>query len=129
VTDFKNAIKRQYHHNWIIDNLPAASILDTDQFVTTQYVGFPVGYQDGNSYYLYNHVNIILEVLLLSTSLACLYCSLLPLSPLPPGPSAPCDHVQYHTVETDGHRIVGFYVEPLSVKHAFSRYVYTPLCH
>jgi hypothetical protein len=29
--------------------------------------------------------------------------------------------VQYHTVETDGHRIVGFYVEPLSVKHAFSR--------
>ena len=30
VTDFKNAIKRQYHHNWIIDNLPAASILDTD---------------------------------------------------------------------------------------------------
>ena len=88
VTDFKNAIKRQYHHNWIIDNLPAASILDTDQFVTTQYVGFPVGYQDGNSYYLYNHVNIILE---------------------------------YHTVEADGHRIVGFYVEPLSVKHTFSR--------
>ena len=86
VTDFKNAIKRQYHHNWIVDNLPAASILDTDQFVTTQYVGFPVGYQDGNNYYLYNHVNIILE---------------------------------YHTVETDGHRIVGFYVEPLSVKHNF----------
>ena len=87
VTDFKNAIKRQYHHNWIVDNLPAASILDTDQFVTTQYVGFPVGYQDGNNYYLYNHVNIILE---------------------------------YHTVEVDGHRIVGFYVEPLSVKHSFT---------
>jgi len=82
VTDFKNAIKRQYHHNWIIDNLPAASILDTDQFVTTQYVGFPVGYQDGNSYYLYNHVNIILEVLLLSTSLASISCSLLLLTPL-----------------------------------------------
>jgi len=87
VNDFKQAIKRQYHHNWIVDNLPAASILDSDQFVTTQYVGFPVGYQDGVSYYLYNHVNIILE---------------------------------YHTVEVDGHRIVGFYVEPLSVKHTFA---------
>lgn len=43
VNDFKQAIKRQYHHNWIIDNLPAASILDTDQFVSTQYVGFPIG--------------------------------------------------------------------------------------
>ena len=85
-TDFKNAIKRQYHHNWIVDNLPAASILDSDQFVTTQYVGFPVGYVDGKDSFMYNHVNIILE---------------------------------YHTVDTDAHRIVGFYVEPLSVKHSF----------
>ena len=63
--------------------------MDTDQFVTTQYVGFPVGYQDtdGKSFYLYNHVNIILE---------------------------------YHTVAVDGHRIVGFYVEPMSVRHGFA---------
>jgi transmembrane 9 superfamily protein 2/4 len=61
VNDFKTAIKRQYHHNWIIDNLPAASILDTDQFVTTQYVGYPIGYMDGTAAYIYNHVNIILE--------------------------------------------------------------------
>jgi len=27
VTDFKNAVKNQYHHNWIVDNLPAASVL------------------------------------------------------------------------------------------------------
>lgn len=32
VTAFRNAIKRQYHHNWIIDNLPAASILDSEQY-------------------------------------------------------------------------------------------------
>lgn len=86
VTDFKHAVKSQYHHNWIVDNLPAASILDTDQFVTTQYVGYPVGYSDGTYSYLYNHVNIILE---------------------------------YHIVEQEGFRIVGFYVEPLSVKHSF----------
>ena len=86
VLGFKNAIKNQYHHNWIIDNLPAASILDSDQFITTQYTGFPVGYTEGKIQYLYNHVNIILE---------------------------------YHTVAADAHRIVGFYVEPLSIKHAF----------
>ena len=45
VTDFKTAIQRQYHHNWIVDNLPAASILDTDQYVSTQYVGYPIGEQ------------------------------------------------------------------------------------
>ena len=43
VNEFKQAIQRQYHHNWIIDNLPAASILDTDQYVSTQYIGYPVG--------------------------------------------------------------------------------------
>jgi transmembrane 9 superfamily protein 2/4 len=42
-TGYAQAIQRQYHHNWIIDNLPAASILDTDQYVSTQYVGYPIG--------------------------------------------------------------------------------------
>lgn len=91
VNDFKRVIKEQYHHNWIIDNLPAASILDNEQYSTTQYVGFPIGYTEGSgkgmSYYLYNHVNIILE---------------------------------YHTVEGEGNRIVGFYVEPLSIEHHFT---------
>lgn len=84
VTDFKRAIKDQYHHNWIIDNLPAASILDTDQYSTTQYVGYPIGYYEGNNYFIYNHVNIILE---------------------------------YYPIEGEGNRIVGFYVEPLSITH------------
>ena len=61
ITTFKNAIKKSYHHNWIVDNLPAASILDSDQYVTTQYVGFPIGYEQSSLYYLYNHVNIILD--------------------------------------------------------------------
>lgn len=85
-TAFKSAIKDQYRHNWIVDNLPAASILDSEQFSTTQYVGFPVGFQQGNNYFIYNHVNIILE---------------------------------YHPVEGEGNRIVGFYVQPLSVQHKF----------
>lgn len=87
VNDFKRVIKEQYHHNWIVDNLPAASILYNDQYSTTQYVGFPIGYSDAKNYYIYNHANIILE---------------------------------YHPVEGEGSRIVGFYVEPLSVNHKFA---------
>eukprot|EP00616_Rhizochromulina_sp_CCMP1243_P016029 CAMPEP_0118963066 /NCGR_PEP_ID=MMETSP1173-20130426/1142_1 /TAXON_ID=1034831 /ORGANISM="Rhizochromulina marina cf, Strain CCMP1243" /LENGTH=637 /DNA_ID=CAMNT_0006911381 /DNA_START=18 /DNA_END=1931 /DNA_ORIENTATION=+ len=86
VTKFKKAIREEYHHNWIIDNLPAASILDTDQYITTTYAGgFPVGYFDGGKTYLFNHVNIIVE---------------------------------YHPLD-DGSRVVGFYVEPFTVKHRF----------
>lgn len=87
LNDFTQAIKREYHHNWIVDNLPAASILDSDQFVTTQYVGFPVGYTSKNSHYIYNHANIVLE---------------------------------YHKIDSGLNRIVGFYVEPLSIKHKFA---------
>eukprot|EP00607_Mallomonas_marina_P000199 CAMPEP_0182427426 /NCGR_PEP_ID=MMETSP1167-20130531/17163_1 /TAXON_ID=2988 /ORGANISM="Mallomonas Sp, Strain CCMP3275" /LENGTH=397 /DNA_ID=CAMNT_0024609649 /DNA_START=348 /DNA_END=1538 /DNA_ORIENTATION=- len=86
LTNFKNAIRRSYHHNWIVDNLPAASVMDSDHDITTEYIGFPVGYMEGANYFIYNHVNIIL---------------------------------QYHTIEEDGHRIVGFYVEPFSIKHKF----------
>ena len=44
IDHFKHAIDAEYHNNWIIDNLPAASILDSFLFIKTQYVGFPVGY-------------------------------------------------------------------------------------
>jgi transmembrane 9 superfamily protein 2/4 len=87
VNDFKTAIKRQYHNNWLVDSLPAASILDSAQFVTTQYIGFPVGYNEDKDAFIYNHVNIVLE---------------------------------YHSVEVDSYRIVGFYIEPLSIQHKFS---------
>lgn len=83
VKDFQYAISNRYHHNWIMDNLPAASILDDDSFITTDYVGYPVGFEQDGEQYLFNHANIIVE---------------------------------YHAVE-DGNRIVGFYVEPLSIKH------------
>jgi len=40
----------------------AASILDSEQYITTTYAGgFPVGYQDGSKAYIFNHVNIIVE--------------------------------------------------------------------
>lgn len=84
---FRDAVQNKYHHNWIMDNLPAASILDDDQYVTTEYVGYPVGFEELYNQYIYNHVNIIIE---------------------------------YHTIEPGAHRIVGFYVEPLSINHKFN---------
>jgi len=86
VQNFKTIIEEEYHHNWIIDNLPAASILDSEQYITTTYAGgFPVGYSQNGKTYIFNHVNIVVE---------------------------------YHPLD-DGSRVVGFYVEPFTVKHKF----------
>lgn len=84
VSSFKNIIKNQYHNNWIVDNLPSASILDSEDYVTTEFIGFPVGYMEGGNYYIYNHVNIVIE---------------------------------YYQMDDGDYRIVGFYVEPISIKH------------
>jgi Endomembrane protein 70 len=84
-------IRRNYHNNWIVDNLPAASKAEDDATVTTRYwQGFPVGYVDPDTKmaFINNHVNI---------------------------------EIMYHAVETevDKYRIVRFTVEPFSIKHAF----------
>mmetsp|Transcript_8617 Transcript_8617/g.13218 ORF Transcript_8617/g.13218 Transcript_8617/m.13218 type:complete len:649 (-) Transcript_8617:338-2284(-) len=89
---FEHAIKQGYHHNWIVDNLPAASIVDTDKYVTTSYIqGFPVGQQVGDKVYINNHMQLT---------------------------------VDYHPMTKPGDepslaRVVGFAVEPYSVKHKF----------
>ena len=84
-------VKYGYHHNWIIDNLPGASVGTAgDGRTATHYAGgFPVGFYQPNAReaYVYNHVNIVLE---------------------------------YHNPEgKDGHRVVGFKVEPVSVDHSY----------
>uniref|UniRef100_A0A7S1ZE55 Transmembrane 9 superfamily member n=1 Tax=Trieres chinensis TaxID=1514140 RepID=A0A7S1ZE55_TRICV len=85
------AIRRNYHNNWIVDNLNAASKVEDDKTVTTRYwQGFPVGFIAPNSQkaYIHNHVNL---------------------------------EIQYHNVENevDKYRIVRFTVEPFSLKHEF----------
>jgi transmembrane 9 superfamily protein 2/4 len=91
------AIKRQFHNNWIVDNLPSASKLedDTDTYVRYWH-GFPVGFvgSDTGLAYINNHVNI---------------------------------EIEYHEVEKVGaaisekeYRIVRFTVAPLSIKHDFT---------
>jgi len=85
------AIRKEYHNNWIVDNLSAASKVEDDTTITTRYwQGFPVGFvaSDTQKAYVHNHVNL---------------------------------EIMYHAVETDAdkYRVVRFTVEPFSIKHEF----------
>jgi len=88
------AIEKEYHNNWIVDNLSAASKVEDDTTITTRYwQGFPVGFihEDDHKSYVHNHVNI---------------------------------EIMYHPIdevgsETPKYRIVRFTVEPFSIKHHF----------
>jgi transmembrane 9 superfamily protein 2/4 len=85
------AIRKNYHNNWIVDNLNAASKVEDDKTVSTRYwQGFPIGFiaEDTKLAYIYNHVNI---------------------------------EIMYHPVETEEgkYRIVRFTVEPFSIKHEY----------
>eukprot|EP00968_Pinguiococcus_pyrenoidosus_P027262 scaffold7362_cov266-Pinguiococcus_pyrenoidosus.AAC.27 len=92
--DFVERIEENYLNHWIVDNLPAASLVhsegtDEDEVKKTlsYQKGFPLGYKDElNSVYLFNHFSITL---------------------------------QYHEVREARFRIVGFKVEPYSVLHEF----------
>lgn len=61
VETLNNAIIEEYHNNWIVDGLPAGSLLEESQVPT----GFPVGYKVGkdgkDGIFLYNHVNILID--------------------------------------------------------------------
>ena len=86
------AIRKEYHNNWIVDNLSAASKVEDDETVTTRYwQGFPIGFvaEDTKEAFIHNHVNI---------------------------------EIQYHPVDgdTDKFRVVRFTVEPFSIKHDFT---------
>ena len=40
VSSLKSIIKEEYHNNWIIDNLPAASIVDSEQYIAMYETNF-----------------------------------------------------------------------------------------
>ena len=92
------AIHKDYHDNWIVDNLPSASKMEDDKKSYTKYFhGFPIGFvgEDKLSY-INNHVNIELE------------------------------YHQYESgksgenQEAPAYRIVRFTVEPFSIKHNYT---------
>jgi transmembrane 9 superfamily protein 2/4 len=86
------AIRKEYHNNWIVDNLAAASKVEDDATVTTRYwQGFPIGFvaEDSKMAFVHNHINI---------------------------------EIMYHPVENeiDKYRVVRFTAEPFSIKHDFT---------
>lgn len=88
------AIEKEYHNNWIVDNLSAASKVEDDTTITTRYwQGFPVGFvhEIDKLAYVHNHVNI--EIMY-----------------------HPVDHA---ASEAQRYRIVRFTVEPFSINHKF----------
>jgi transmembrane 9 superfamily protein 2/4 len=83
-------IKYDYHNNWIIDNLPSAAIgMGKTGEEKKRYAG---GFPIG---------------------------FMGPDNGLPYIYNHVNIHVQYHTVADEGNRVVGFAVEPLSIKHEF----------
>uniref|UniRef100_A0A7S1YQJ7 Transmembrane 9 superfamily member n=1 Tax=Ditylum brightwellii TaxID=49249 RepID=A0A7S1YQJ7_9STRA len=91
----KMHIQYGYHNNWIIDNLPSASLglSEIGQKQKHYAGGFPLGFvsSEDKSVYIYNHVKIVID---------------------------------YHRPETtststSGYRVVGFAVEPMSIEHRF----------
>lgn len=85
------AIDKGYRNNWIVDNLPAASKVENDDFITTRFwQGFPIGFvsADDGKAYIHNHVNI---------------------------------EIMYHENEAQKgtYRVVRFMVEPFSIKHEY----------
>jgi len=90
-TGFYDTIRYEYNQHWIIDNLPSASLVISQNMMYTNYAGgFPVGFLDTDKKaYIFNHVKLIVE---------------------------------YHQVvpEEELFRVVGFFVEPISVKHKYA---------
>ena len=84
------AIRKQYHNNWIVDNLSAASKVEDDTTITTRYwQGFPIGFIGSDRVaYINNHANIEIMYHPVET-------------------------------EYNKYRVVRFTVEPFSIKHMF----------
>ena len=85
------AIRKNYHNNWIVDNLPVASKAQNGEKISVGYYrGFPIGYiQEATGLaYVHNHVNI---------------------------------QIMYYPIESeaDKFRVVGVTVQPFSIAHDF----------
>lgn len=90
---FVHAIDDEYRVHWMIDNLPVGTYMTTatsNEPVFTR--GYPVGFHDEKhtKHYLYNHIRIVIQY---------------------HDDADPIDGVESST------KIVGFRVEPMSIKH------------
>ena len=104
---FVQAIEDDYRVHWIVDNLPASTLLTNKVTPSQPYHvrGFPVGFKIATAtgtkaeHYLFNHVKIIISVHRAGESA---------------GAGAAGDGE-----ETERVRVVGFRIEPYSIAHAY----------
>lgn len=101
---FTRAIEDDYRVHWIVDNLPVGMYSTNQNYASPSFVrGFPVGFKvpTGKTfkYYLNNHVRIIIQY-----------------------------HDDFESSDLDEvtTKIVGFRVEPMSIKHTFEGSDFTP---
>jgi len=100
VGEFSTRIEEDYRVHWVMDNLPSATKYvdetNPDKHVTIYDLGFPLGFRGADDIPgTKPGINYLNNHLLLT--------------------------VKYHTDESfEGSRIVGFEVEPSSIKHAYS---------
>jgi len=100
---FRQAIADDYRVHWIVDNLPAAVTVPSADLDGSAYYqrGFPVGFQEldlitgKNVHYLYNHVRITIKY-----------------------NEEPAD-LSEDQKSFQGARIVGFLVDPTSIRHTY----------
>jgi transmembrane 9 superfamily protein 2/4 len=101
------AIRKDYHDNWIVDNLPSASKMEDDNKAYTKFFhGFPIGFiaDDDRNAYINNHVNIELEYHTVDKK----------------EKSASDKNEDGEADTSDTYRIVRFTVEPFSIKHDYT---------
>ena len=100
---FIRAIDDDYRVHWIVDNLPVGVYATNDLKESVFTRGFPVGFRTGTlgrwKHYLYNHIRIILQY---------------------------HDDAEGSNAEEVTTKIVGFRVEPMSIKHNFEGTNYIP---
>ena len=84
---YQKLILRRYYSNWVIDKLPAATILydkEAKQTFLKYFRGIPLGFLLDNQYYIYNHLQF---------------------------------HILLNKLDEDRYNVVGFNILPLSIKH------------
>ena len=94
---FVRAIDDDYRVHWMVDNLPVGMFHNNDKVEGSFSRGFPVGFHTGTGrtakHFLYNHIRITVEY-----------------------------HDDDFGSEESSTKIVGFRVEPMSIKHTWVRF-------
>ena len=106
---FVRAIDEEYTVHWIVDNLPVGRYVTNDAKETVFTRGFAVGFKTGTKkgikHFLYNHIRIIIQY-----------------------HDDPLESTEAAVLEEGAQqsKIVGFRVEPMSIKHSWSDKEFDP---